>query len=123
MNEYGKSLILDIHDCDISKFNRKDIRVFFKLLCKKIEMKRGPLHFWDFQGRPEEKEKVPPHLKGTSACQFIYTSNIIIHALDDLKCVYIDLFSCKDFDENIVAEFVIEYFGGKVITQETHVRI
>lgn len=111
---YGKSLILDIHDCDASKFNRKDLKKYFVALCARIGMVRAKLVWWDFTGQPEAYEQAPPHLKGTSAVQFISTSNVTIHALDDLRCAYVDIFSCRDFDDADTAEFTASYFGGKI---------
>jgi S-adenosylmethionine/arginine decarboxylase-like enzyme len=77
-------------------------------------MQREDIHFWDYKDDPEEKEKAPRHLKGTSCVQFITTSNITIHTLDDLKKVFINVFSCKDFNSKVVCDFTLEYFGGHV---------
>lgn len=115
MENYGKELILDLHDCDTSRFNRADLEIFFMELCESIDMKREDLHFWDYEGKPEEYEKAPPHLKGTSAIQFIQTSNITIHTLDDMKRIYLNIFSCKDFDSDLVAVFCVKFFGGRLV--------
>ncbi len=112
MSEYGKELILDLHGCNPSKFTRKSIRRYFKELVDLIDMERGPLYFWDYKGMEEEYKKAPDHLKGTSAIQFISTSNITIHALDVLKNVYLNVFSCKDFNEGIVIVFSNRWFEG-----------
>ncbi len=114
MTPYGKELILDIHNCDSSTFTRKSIRNFFKELCDLIEMKRSRLVWWDDRGVPQEEQETEPHLKGTSAVQFIETSNIVIHTLDILESVYLNIFSCKDFDTNVAREFSQEWFKGKV---------
>ena len=45
---YGKEIILDLHNCNVSRFNRVDIRNFCKLLCKEIGMKRSRLFWWDY---------------------------------------------------------------------------
>ncbi len=115
MKRYGKELILDIHDCDSSTFTRKSIRNFFKELCDLIEMKRSRLVWWDDYGVPPEEQETEPHLKGTSAVQFIETSNIVIHTLDILESVYLNIFSCKDFDTNVAEKFSQEWFKGKVV--------
>ncbi len=114
MASYGKELILDIHKCDSSTFTRKSIRNFLKELCDLIEMKRSRLVWWDDWGVPQEEQQIEPHLKGTSAVQFIETSNIVIHTLDILESVYLNIFSCKDFDANVAKEFSQEWFKGKV---------
>lgn len=110
MESYGIELILDLHDCDSATFNRKSIRKYFIQLCKLINMKREDLHFWDYEGDPEGYEKALPHLRGVSAVQFIKTSNVTIHTLDDLRKVFINIFSCKDFDCGVAMEFSKEWF-------------
>ena len=75
-------------------------------------MQREDLHFWDDIGVPEEDKQTLPHTQGTSAVQFILTSSIVIHTLDQLRAVYINMFSCKAFDPNVAEEFSIEWFGA-----------
>lgn len=114
MSDYGKELILDLHECNPATFTRKSIRAYLKKLCSLIGMQRGDLHWWDDLHTPEEEKQTAPHLVGTSAVQFITTSNIIIHTLDILRRVYLNIFSCKDFDDNIVIEFTEGWFGGYI---------
>ena len=114
---YGKELILDLHNCDPKRFNRAMIRKFFRELCKLIDMQRCELFWWDDKGLPKEERQTEPHLKGTSAVQFIMTSNITIHTLDILKNVYLNIFSCKDFDANKAAEFSQKFLRGKIVNR------
>lgn len=111
---YGVELILDLHKCDPTKFNRSDIDQYFAELCELIDMEKYDRHFWDFTGFPIEYEKAPPHLKGISAVQFIATSNIVIHALDTLKNVYVNIFSCKAFDTEKATDFTVRFFNGEI---------
>lgn len=111
---YGWELILDIHNCNPEKFNRKDIGTFLTELCDLIEMEKEDLHFWDYEEEPEEYAKAPPHLKGTSAVQFIKTSTIIIHTLEILKRIYLNVFSCKSFDPDLASDFITKYFEGDI---------
>ena len=115
MKHYGKELILDIHNCNSNTFNRKSIRNYFKKLCDLINMERCKLAWWDDYAVPPEEQQTEPHLKGTSAIQFITTSNITIHTLDILKSVYINIFSCKDFNAKMAEDFTKEWFKGKVV--------
>ncbi|MBT7509896.1 MAG: S-adenosylmethionine decarboxylase [Rhodospirillaceae bacterium] len=110
--KYGIELILDMHGCDASKFTRESISAYFERLCVLIDMQRADLHFWDDIGVPEEDKQTLPHTQGTSAVQFILTSSIVIHTLDQLRAVYINMFSCKAFDPNVAEEFSIEWFGA-----------
>ncbi|HUS48595.1 MAG TPA: S-adenosylmethionine decarboxylase [Candidatus Paceibacterota bacterium] len=114
---YGKELILDLHECDVSTFNRKNIEEYLKKLCEIIDMERQDLHFWDYTGVPEEELPTEAHLLGTSAVQFISTSDIVIHTLDILKKVFLNIFSCKDFDVDVASSFSEEYFKGKIVTK------
>lgn len=115
MKTYGMELILDIHDCDSSTFNRKSIKNYFERLCALIGMERCKLCWWDDYGVPPEEQQTEPHLKGTSAVQFIKTSTIVIHTLDILKNVYVNVFSCKEFDTLAVKKFTGNWFQGKVV--------
>lgn len=109
---YGKELIIDLEYCVTDKFNRKDITKYFKELCALIDMQRCDLHFWDDLETPENEKQTSAHTKGTSAVQFIITSNITIHTLDILKEVYVNIFSCKEFSAPEAAKFTKEYFNG-----------
>lgn len=110
---YGYELIMDLHECDTSKFNRESLKEFFIGLCKVIKMQRCELYFWDDVGVPVEERQTSPQTKGTSAVQFILTSNIVVHTLDELKSVYVNIFSCKHFDENIAKDFTEKWFFAK----------
>jgi S-adenosylmethionine/arginine decarboxylase-like enzyme len=113
IDPYGFELLLDLHDCDVSKFNRSSLRKYFARLCKAIDMKRCELHFWDDMGVPAKGKQNLPHTKGTSAVQFILTSNITIHTLDLLKAAYVNVFSCKAFDRKVAEKITKEWFGAK----------
>ena len=109
---YGQELILDLHDCNSNRFNRRDIRKFFEELCCLIDMERCDLHFWDDVGVAEEERQTNPKTKGTSAVQFILTSTVVVHTLDLMKVVYVNIFSCEDFDTEKATRFSVEWFGS-----------
>ena len=111
---FGKELLLDLYGCDVSTFNRKSITEWLEQLCELIDMHREDLHFWDYDGVPDEE--IPydkPHLVGISAVQFITTSNIVIHTLEMLGECYIDIFSCKEYDESAAKDFTVKWFKAK----------
>ncbi len=116
MNEkvrpYGYELIIDLHKCNVKTFNRESLDGYFEKLCKAIDMKKCERYFWDDEGLPEEKKQTSPHTKGSSAVQFILTSSIVIHTLDILEAVYVNIFSCKGFDEKVAEEITKEWFGA-----------
>ncbi len=112
---YGMELVMDLHDCDHLQFCRESITAYFEGLCELIGMEREELHFWDYepwQSGSAAKKNAPSHLKGTSAVQFIRTSNITIHTLDDLHRVYINIFSCREFKTMKAVAFTVEWFGA-----------
>ena len=110
---YGYELILDLHGCDVAKFTRKSIEEYMVTICEAIGMEREDLHFWDYEGLPEEEIPKDSHLLGTTAVQFITTSNIVIHTLDLLKAVYVNIFSCKKYDTELAERITKEWFDAK----------
>lgn len=115
MDDYGKELIIDLHNCDSAQFTRKIIKNYFKKVCKLLNMERCKLYWWDDLYTPEKEKETEPHLIGISAIQFIKTSNITIHTLDILQKVYLNIFSCKNFDENIIIQFSKGWFKGEIV--------
>jgi len=110
---YGFELIMDLHGCDVSKFNRTSLDNYFEKLCKAIGMVKCERYFWDDVGVSPEERQTSPHTKGTSAVQFILTSTIVVHTLDLLKAVYINVFSCKPFDRKVAEQLTREWFAAK----------
>ncbi len=110
---YGFELIMDLHNCNVSKFSRESLRGYFAKLCEAIDMERSDLHFWDDVGVPFEERQTSPRTKGTSAVQFILTSTIVVHTLDLLGTVYANIFSCKPFDEKIAEKLTKDWFEAK----------
>ncbi len=116
---YGPHLLMDCHGCDVSTFNREHIKEFMHALCEAIEMDAKDFYFWDDEDVPEEQKQTLPHAKGSSmggvfkkkvGIQFIITSSIVIHTLDLLGRVYIDIFSCKLFNEGKAKAVVYKWF-------------
>jgi S-adenosylmethionine/arginine decarboxylase-like enzyme len=107
---YGSELVLDLHECDPTTFTRDSIAQFFTGLCRRIEMEKCDVHFWDDVGVPPEECQTDPKTKGTSAVCFIITSSIVIHTLDDLKAVYLNIFSCKAFNPDTARRFAVDWF-------------
>ncbi len=110
---YGYELIMDLHGCDASTFNRESLDAYFEKVCNAIDMKRSDRYWWDDMDVPEEQKQTLPHTKGTSAVQFILTSSIVVHTLDILEAVYVNVFTCKEFDEKVAEEITREWFGAK----------
>lgn len=109
---YGKELILDIHGCNLP-VTRAFLRRFLAELCDHINMEAEDLHFWDYEGDQEAYDAAEDHLKGISAVQFIKTSNITIHTIDVQRKVFLNIFSCKEFDFMDAKKFCETWFGGE----------
>lgn len=107
---YGFELLMDLHDCNPATFTRNHIDRFFTALCDLIDMKKCVVHFWDDVGVALEEQQTLPHTKGTSAVCFILTSTIVVHTLDMLNAVYVNIFSCKSFEPTVAEKFTKEWF-------------
>ena len=120
---YGPELILDLHGCDVSIFNRKSLRDFCRALCLEIDMEAVKFVSWDDDGLVPEDCQTEPHTKGFSAVQFILTSSIVVHTLEMTASAYINIFSCKDFDRHRAKSFTKKWFRAKKITSRLIKRI
>jgi len=105
-NIWGIASSIDIYDCDPGKIRSADtIRHFVVELCELIEMKRfGETQVVHFG----EDERVA----GFSMVQLIETSLISAHFANLSNTTYLDVFSCKTYDPEIVRRFSQSYFDG-----------
>jgi S-adenosylmethionine/arginine decarboxylase-like enzyme len=117
LKAYGRELIIDMHQCNISRFDRKTIEAFFTEVCDRTDMEKCELFWWDDLESEEEEKQTDPQTTGTTAVQFILTSNITIHTLDKLGKVFINFFSCKDFNTQLVKSLALFYFGGTIVNE------
>jgi len=104
---WGMATAVDIHDCDPSTIrDAEGIKLFTKILCEKIGMKRfGETTVVNFG----EDEKVA----GFSMTQLIETSLISAHFANQTNSVYLDVFSCKFYEAQLVIDYALEFFKGK----------
>ena len=104
---WGLLSCIDLYDCDPETIrDAEKIKKFVVELCDIIEMKRFGdtvvVHFG-------EDEKVA----GYSMTQLIETSLISGHFANQTNTSYLDVFSCKLYDPNVVAEFAKTYFKAE----------
>jgi len=106
-NAWGLLAVINLYDCDPKLIkNPKAIKKFIIELCRIIKMKR-----W---GECQVEQLGKGHLEGYSAFQFIETSTIIAHFDDKTgNRAFIDVFSCKYFDQAKAAKFCQKYFKAK----------
>jgi S-adenosylmethionine/arginine decarboxylase-like enzyme len=60
--------------------------------------------------------------KGYTLIQLIETSNIAAHFVEENNTMYLDVFSCKDFDAEIVKDLVSEYFDAQKFSSRVLMR-
>lgn len=113
MENYGQELVLDLHGCLEATLTRNSITSYFAALCKLIDMKPEACHFWDDEDSLPEEQQTNPKTCGISAVQFILTSSIVIHTLTKLRKVFVNIFSCKDFDHEKAKEFTEDWFSAQ----------
>ncbi|MBF0229031.1 MAG: S-adenosylmethionine decarboxylase [Desulfamplus sp.] len=104
---WGIASSIDIYSCNPEKIRDAEyIKQFVKDLCDLIEMKRfGETQVVHFG----EDEKVA----GFSMVQLIETSLISAHFANLTNTTYLDVFSCKPYDPEVVRNFAQGYFEGK----------
>ena len=103
---WGIASAIDIYDCDPESIrDAEGIKRFVRELCDLIEMRRfGETQVVHFG----EDERVA----GYSMVQLIETSLISAHFANESNATYLDVFSCKPYDPEVVQRFAQEYFGG-----------
>jgi len=103
---WGKHLILDAAGCSPKMIGCPIvIGNFAKDLVKRIDMVA--------YGNPYIVMFGTGNKKGYTLVQLIETSNICAHFVEENNSMYLDVFSCKDFDPEVVQEVVCEYFDAK----------
>lgn len=109
---WGKSVSIDLHDCDLSIIsNPQMIQEFIYSVIKVIDMvPHGPCHIERFG---------VDNLEGYSAMQFIETSSITVHCDEPGLRAFIDIFSCKDFEPQTAVNFSQIFFKAQTSKSTT----
>ena len=104
---WGILSCIDLYECDAEIIrNAEKIKQFVAELCDLIRMKRfGETQVVHFG----EDERV----SGYSMTQLIETSLISAHFANQTNTAYLDVFSCKLYDPNVVADFAKTFFKAK----------
>ena len=106
---WGQHLILDMGGCNENIARKESLRAFVAELVDAIDMLA--------YGEPiiEHFATHSQAAAGYSLVQLIETSAISAHFSDHNRDVYLDVFSCKSFDENRVVQVVDKYFEPQSI--------
>jgi S-adenosylmethionine/arginine decarboxylase-like enzyme len=107
MSEYwGYHLILDCAGCNHNAITDRDnIYNFVKQLVVDIDMVA--------YGEPQIVNFGSDDKAGYTLIQLIETSNICCHFVNETDTMYLDVFSCKPYNIEVVESLVIKYFGVK----------
>ncbi|MFH1462549.1 MAG: S-adenosylmethionine decarboxylase [bacterium] len=114
---FGQELILDLYDCDPGAIkSEKKILEYSNKLCKLIKVKK--------YGKPII-ERFALHIgfaAGYSLVQLIESSLVSGHFSELWNRAYINIFSCKKFDDKKAADFTKKFFNAKKIKKRTLIR-
>ena len=113
---WGISSSFDIYGCNPDTIRDADkIKQFVIELCDLIEMKR-------FQDTLVVNFGEDERVAGFSMVQLIETSLVSAHFANLTDTTYLDVFSCKPYDPEVVAEFAKKYFGGSEVVTQANLR-
>jgi len=99
---WGKHLLIDVKGYKCPRLTQDYVAKFFDVLIEKLQMtKLGPFLVEELD---EELNK------GVSAVQMITTSSICLHEDAIAKAIYLDVFSCREFDDYLVKMLVQGWF-------------
>jgi len=106
LRTWGKHLMIDAARVNGTTIrNPAIIHDFNKTLVKRIDMVA--------YGQPQIVRFGSGNKTGYTLVQLIETSNICAHFVEENNSMYLDVFSCKDFDPIVVKETVEEFFEAK----------
>jgi hypothetical protein len=104
MPYWGHHLLLNASQCvPVTIRSKPIIQAFSRALVKKIDMVP--------YGNPKVVMFGSGNKKGYTLVQLIETSNITAHFVEETEDMYLDVFSCKEFDYKDVVYMVNYYFG------------
>lgn len=105
---WGYHLILDASGCDLQSISDgENIKTFTKELVAAIDMVP--------YGEPQVVHFGTGNKAGYTLVQLIETSNICAHFVEEYSHFYLDVFSCKTFEPQIVIEIAKKFFQFKKI--------
>ncbi len=112
-NTFGPHLMLDLHQCNRRKLrNFELIYDFLKEMPAKIGMTR--ISEPKVMKYKDRWARTP----GVTGFVILAESHVSIHTFPDDDFVFIDIFSCRNFDYNATKEYLIRFFESK--SPKTH---
>ncbi len=111
---YGQHLIATALGCNDAILSIEDLTQFLKVIADEIDMVRyGEPIVARFGGGIET---------GISGVQLIETSAIVIHTNDAHRDMYLDVFSCKEFEESTVQKVLNDFLVPSSVTSKVFYR-
>ena len=110
MKYWGYHLMLDCAGCNANIASADEIKKFITELVPAIDMiaHGQPLIEYMLPGDPKQ---------GYSLVQLIETSNICAHFMELDGTAYFDVFSCREFDPEIVRQVISKYFAPTAVRE------
>lgn len=106
MNTYwGYHLLVDMAGCNESINNPNSVKAFLHQLVVLLDMHAI--------GKPIVVYVDTEEGRGVSGVQLITTSTITFHGDANGNCVYLDVFSCKEYSPDVVFSLIVDYFQPK----------
>lgn len=106
MSYWGYHLILDCSGCDQKLMSdRTNVDRWIRTLVRDIDMQPIGEPVIDYTAGEF------PDKAGFTVVQIIVTSSIVAHFIDRDGHIYLDVFSCKTFDPEVVKRSMKEFFG------------
>lgn len=114
---YGYELMMDLYGCEKNVLtSKKKLQEYIDKLCKLIKMKKYRKTLLPYFG--ENKA----YTKGYSLVQLIETSSITGHFSDLWGRAYINIFSCRKFDQIAAKSFTRQFFQAKKVKNRFLIR-
>jgi len=108
MTWWGSEFIADCGGCDLALItDAHNIKLFSEELVRRIDMKA--------YGDPQIIHFGTEDKAGYTLVQLIETSNITAHFSNDTCSVFLNVFSCREFDKHVVIEVINKYFQPSMI--------
>ena len=111
---YGKHLMMTAVSCNERLLDIPTVTEFLKSLVPSIDMTA--------YGEPLVARFGEGIEEGISGVQLIITSAIMLHTNDTARDMYLDVFSCKWFDEAVVRDVVNAFFSPEEFTEQIVLR-
>lgn len=109
---WGLLTSVDLHGCSDAIKDADAIKKYVAELCRLIKVKPfGPCTVVHFG----EKEEIA----GFSMTQLIETSLLSGHFVNHNNSAFLDIFSCSEYDSQVVADFTKDFFGAQSVKVTT----